>query len=216
MPEVIPCPGCDKNIKVPDGLEGKKLRCPGCQSILLVTANGLKLAKKEAVTAPSGKSSKPAPKKSAPRDEDEDDRDDRDEDDEDDAPRRKPGKRGRSGRGIPMWVWFAGGGGLAAVLLIVVLIIVLSGGGNKFDKIKEGMTEKEVTDILGKPTVSIFGTAVYYDPPLDEKDLMNLEKASKVKAVMTIQYENGKVKTKEVLKGGEISAGGKKGGKSPF
>ncbi len=62
MPEIIPCPGCDKKIKVPDGAEGKKLKCPGCQAILLITEDGLEEVKKQGVQASVKKpAAKPPP-----------------------------------------------------------------------------------------------------------------------------------------------------------
>src|SRR5437764_919780 len=33
---IHPCPSCDKKMRTPDDAEGKKLRCPHCQSMLVV------------------------------------------------------------------------------------------------------------------------------------------------------------------------------------
>ena len=97
MPEIIPCPGCDKKIKVPDGAEGKKLRCANCESILLVTEDGLEVAKKAAVQTTTDKPSSRPARKPAPVDEDEEDRPKskrrKQDDDEDDEPKSKRGSR---------------------------------------------------------------------------------------------------------------------------
>jgi hypothetical protein len=141
------CPDCDNKLRVPDGAQGKKIRCPACENLLLVTARGLKLADEEAVTASRPTSGS---KNRASRDDDDDDRDD------DDRPSRvrKKKSRSRSGGGIPLWVWLVGGGGLAAVLVGVLLFFLLSGGSD-FSKVKKGMTEEEVTKLVGKPDHSL-------------------------------------------------------------
>src|SRR5260370_10608228 len=66
MPSVITCPSCQKQLKVPDELIGRSVKCPGC---------------KETFTAQVPSKSAPPPaeiaerprKKSAPPPEDEDD-----------------------------------------------------------------------------------------------------------------------------------------------
>lgn len=151
MPTISACPNCDKKLKTPDGAEGRKLRCPGCQAALIITEDGLASAE-EAV--------KPRKGRAAARDEDYEDEaprrsrrrsDDDDEGDEDEVPRRR--SRKRSGGGIPMWAWLTGGGVLGVGLIILVLVLVL-GGGDKFEKIKEGMSEDQVVKIMGKPDQS--------------------------------------------------------------
>lgn len=174
MPAIVPCPSCEKKLKVPDDAEGKKIRCPHCKSLLLITEDGLDLA--------DGVAAKPAArpsKKRAADDEDDDDRPARkkgrdDDDDEDDRPRGKkraadddeepededrPSRRRKKASffaKIPKWGWYAGGGGIAAIILIIVLILVLSGGGGPsvatFEKVSNGMTPEEVKKIMGEPT----------------------------------------------------------------
>jgi len=205
MPTISACPNCDKKLKTPDGAEGRKLRCPGCQAALVITEDGLAPAE-GAVKARKGRA--------ASRDDDYEDeaprrsrrRSDDDEDDyEDEAPRRR--SRKRSGGGIPMWVWLTGGGVLAAGLIILLLVLLL-GGGNKFGKIKEGMTSKEVTDILGEPTTGDAKTiGVWYYPALKKDDMMNLEKVAKTKEIMTIGFKDGKVKDIKRIKADDIKKG---------
>src|SRR5215472_11973579 len=108
MPTISPCPVCDKKLKTPDGAPGRKLRCPGCNTVLILTEDGL---------TPAEEGAEPRKGRATPRDEDEAPRrsrrrrdEDEEEEDEDEAPRRRSRKKG----GIPMWVWLAGGGVLAA------------------------------------------------------------------------------------------------------
>lgn len=72
MPSIHPCPSCDKKIRVPDDAEGKKIRCPSCQAVVLITEDGL-----EAVKSTGVKSGAPARKRAV------------EDDDDDDAPRKR-------------------------------------------------------------------------------------------------------------------------------
>jgi hypothetical protein len=38
MPEIITCPDCDRKLRVPDNLLGKKVKCPGCGVMFTATA----------------------------------------------------------------------------------------------------------------------------------------------------------------------------------
>jgi hypothetical protein len=38
MPEITSCPDCEKKLKVPDNLLGKKVRCPGCSNMFTARA----------------------------------------------------------------------------------------------------------------------------------------------------------------------------------
>jgi uncharacterized Tic20 family protein len=96
VPIVVTCPSCKAKLKAPDGLVGKQVKCPGCQTAILVTG--------PAATTPAPKvQSSPAVKKKAPPVDYDDDmevedappprskkssRDDDDYDDEDDRPRK--------------------------------------------------------------------------------------------------------------------------------
>src|SRR5436305_331626 len=111
MAQVIPCPDCDKNVKVPDDVQGKKFRCPGCQAVLLGTEEGLQVSRKPAVQAVGAK----AARKSAPVDDEEEAvRSKRHEDGEAEKPRKKKKKR-RSG--VPLWVWLASGSAACVLVL---------------------------------------------------------------------------------------------------
>jgi DNA-directed RNA polymerase subunit RPC12/RpoP len=58
----ITCPECDKQIKAPADLEGKKIRCKDCGHVFVVQAAAAGKPKAEAKTAPK---KAPAPKKGA-------------------------------------------------------------------------------------------------------------------------------------------------------
>src|SRR5262249_26009680 len=175
MPVAV-CPSCDRKLKAPEGAEGRKIRCPGCSATLLVSGGELSLVPELATGTRGGR-----PERRARPDDEEDRprrsrRSDPDEEDYEDRPR----KRRRSGGGIPVWVWIAGGGGLLAVGgLVLVLVLVLGGGG--FDKIKEGMSEKEVTDIMGKPDQEFL---------MSGNGSMMWKKSDKV---LVVAFQNGKV-----------------------
>jgi hypothetical protein len=196
MPTISACPNCDKKLKTPDGAEGRKLRCPGCQAALIITEDGL--APAEEVTA------KPRKGRPSPRDEDEEDeaprrsrrRDDED-DDEDEAPRRRSRKKAGP-LGLPMWAWLTGGGVLAVGLIVLVLVLVL-GGGNKFDKIKEGMSEDEVVKLMGKPDQS---------GGLGNNKVLAWKSGKKI---IQVVLKDGKVATKNKLDLGELEKGLKGG-----
>ena len=59
MPELVACPQCERKLKVPDTLLGKRVKCPGCQTTFTAAA--------AAKAAPA----KPAPRR--PMDDDDDD-----------------------------------------------------------------------------------------------------------------------------------------------
>jgi hypothetical protein len=207
MPAVHECPSCDKKIKIPDGAEGKKLKCPGCQTSLLITEDGLELAQKQAVQS----AAKPT-RKAAPRDEDDEDeprakkrRGDDDEDD-DDEPRSKkrrgdddeddeddrPAKKRKKG-GMPMWVWLAAGGGGVVVVLIILFVFVLGGGGTKFKEVKKGMTDKQVVDLIGPPMDGDTKTVgQWYNPKTTKGDLA-AGKVLNMKESLTVTFKDGKV-----------------------
>lgn len=179
MPVAV-CPSCDRKLKAPEGAEGRKIRCPGCSATLLVSGGELSLVPELATGTRAGR-----PERRARPDEEDDRprrtrRSDPDEDDEEDRPRKR---RRSGGGGIPVWVWIAGGGGLLAIGLIVVLVLVLTGGG--YDKIKEGMSEQQVKDIMGKPDLELI---------IGGNGSMTWEKSGKV---IMVVFQNGKVLKKD-------------------
>lgn len=212
MPNISPCPSCGKKLKTPDGAAGKKLRCPQCQSVLLITDDGLELAGKAPAGAPVKKEVQPAKKRPVDDDEVEEKPKKKKTVVEDDVVEEEealPSKKKKKG-GIPLWVWLASGGGLAAVL-VVVLILVLS-GGNKFGKLKEGMTAQEVKDILGEPATGDLKTfGMWFDPPISAKDYQDIangkKQAPETKEVLSITFADGKVKEIARLSGKELKGG---------
>jgi hypothetical protein len=128
MPEITRCPDCSKNLRVPDDLLGKKVRCPGC-NIMFVAQVGAGVHEHAASSAPAPaprspaynsefRSGPPAPSYQPryddrppppPRRDEEYDRDrdyDRDRpryrDDFDDGLRRPPRDLAKSWRGVRM------------------------------------------------------------------------------------------------------------------
>jgi hypothetical protein len=222
MPTISACPSCDKKLKTPEGGDGRKIRCPGCKTELVVTAAGLTLpdekngVRKERPSPrdddrlrrdrPSPRDEDEAPRRSR-RDEDFDEEDDRPrrsrrrEDEEDDRPRRSrrdededlPRRRSRKGKSGGVPLWvWLSIGGGVLTLTLIVVLLFVFIGGG--DKIKVGMTEAEVKAALGEPMVNLMGRAVYTDPPLKPEDLLNFEKQAKVKDVYLVIFEGGKVK----------------------
>jgi Zn-finger nucleic acid-binding protein len=183
MPVAV-CPSCDRKLKAPEGAEGRKLRCPGCSATLLVSGGELSLVPEPITGTRAGRPER----RSRPDDEDDRPRRSRRSNpDDDDYEEDRPRKRRRSeGGGIPLWVWIAGGGGLLAVGgLVLVLILVLGGGG--YDKIKDGMSETEVKDIMGKPDLEVM---------IQGNGSMSWKKSDKLISVL---FEKGKVVKKMKL-----------------
>jgi hypothetical protein len=116
MPAIISCPSCDRTLRVPDELLGKKVKCPSCGLIFVGTAEAR--SREEVDPEPE----KPAPKKSPfanvdfgeePAERDDEDLAEREEprprrrrrraeeyvDEEDDyAPRRRPRRDDKPGK----------------------------------------------------------------------------------------------------------------------
>jgi predicted Zn finger-like uncharacterized protein len=91
MAEIVNCPQCERKLRVPEELLGKKVKCPTCQSTFTASAAGSEPA---GVAAPPPPREEPAPRPRSPeedfqfedrpsrrppprRDEEDDDRDDR-------------------------------------------------------------------------------------------------------------------------------------------
>src|SRR4051794_30693722 len=70
MPITIACSQCDKKLKVPDNLVGKKVKCPSCQAIIQVPAADEGDAPPEDEGVTKRPASRPAPARSS-EDEDE-------------------------------------------------------------------------------------------------------------------------------------------------
>ncbi len=105
MPEVISCPDCERKLRVPDNMLGKKVKCPGCQTIFVAELPGDQEEEEEkpARTRPASQSSalsesieeSPRPRRRSPSPEEEEieerprRRAREEEEDEDDRPRRR-------------------------------------------------------------------------------------------------------------------------------
>jgi len=160
------CPSCGREYNLADTMEGKKVRCKDCEETFTVGDSG----RAGVVSADTRRQRASAPRD---RDDEEDDRPrgrrrDRDEDEEtrparrrerrdeeDDRPR--PRRRKQSGSGGGLVLALSLGGGLLVVGVVVVLLFTFLGGKftpEKFAQVKAGMSEKEVTDLLGRPSES--------------------------------------------------------------
>jgi hypothetical protein len=182
MPIQAVCPNCQKGYNLADTMQGKNVKCKNCDKIFLVGAVAAKPAAAPAKTSPTAAMAKGraklAPKKTAPKPAEEEelmdvlaadaDEDEGEEMEEDDRPARKasrnssrPDQSKKKGSGM-LWLLLGGGGAFGFVALLVCMgglwYLFGSGGFGKtldmaaYRKLKAGMTEAEVTDILGKPT----------------------------------------------------------------
>ncbi|MFL5245164.1 MAG: zinc-ribbon domain-containing protein [Gemmataceae bacterium] len=143
MSTIINCPSCDRKLKVPDELLGKKVKCPGCATIFAAEEFEEKDA---AAEEPSQRPRRPAREEAIeeeerpsregrkarrPEDEYEEEEDlprsrrrrDQDEDEDDEAPRREPVRAdwGRVAKGLTFV--------LMAIVIQIVGVIVLAGIG---------------------------------------------------------------------------------------
>jgi predicted Zn finger-like uncharacterized protein len=84
MPTLITCPSCTRQLKVPDHLLGKKVKCPTCSTTFSAAAVGAGEPVPEPPPLPDAPSAS-VPARTRPRDDDYDD----DRDDYDDRPRRR-------------------------------------------------------------------------------------------------------------------------------
>src|SRR6266566_1335678 len=148
MSNIAVCPDCDRELKVPQGAEGRKIRCPSCKTTLLVSDGELLLVDDRE----TGMRAERPERRSYPDDDDADDVPVRRSHrlDEDDYPRKR---RKRSRGGIPLWVWLTSGGVLVVAAAALLMFLLLN-KGDGYEKIKTGMTEAEVIGILGNPTES--------------------------------------------------------------
>jgi prepilin-type processing-associated H-X9-DG protein len=115
MAIALTCPSCARELKVKDELAGRKIKCPGCATILVVP--GTKAESETRITA-----KKPSPVPAAA--------DDADDTEDVERPKNKKKKKAAGNRGLIIGGAIAG----AVVIVIVVLVIMLAGGGNAKDK----------------------------------------------------------------------------------
>jgi LSD1 subclass zinc finger protein len=186
MPNVTVCPACEHPLKVPAGADGRKIRCPSCKAVLLVSGNELSLADAEEASTNVGRTERSrseehdTPRRSSRHS----DLDEGDEDDSDDRPRPR---RRRRRRKTPLWVWIVSGvAGFLVVGSTLYLAIRLS--MKPFDKVKIGMSIQEVKDIMGPPE---------YESMNGGTGTMTWGKVNQ--DVVSIWFENGKVTRKDTI-----------------
>jgi hypothetical protein len=208
------CPHCEKEYNLADTLSGKMIRCKSCNETFRVGGSAPNGERRSSVaTAP--------PRKRRPeRSPDEVEEvvaadDDYDDYDDPDRPARRRGARSKAKGGIPLWVWLAGGGGVALLLIVGVVVLIFVMGGSKvtrenFSKLKHGMTEAEVTAILGSPTDSqdtgqMFGMVDKGIKPGGLSVKYSIWKSGK--NVIVVVYTNGKVTELQFADTGNLNFG---------
>jgi hypothetical protein len=174
MPQIIICPECERKLRVPDDLLGKKVRCPGCSVMFKAVAAGDdEIAIKEPDEEPAPRR-KPPPREERISDSPRTgrrlaDRDEEDDDYEARAPSLRDQQAGwnkvRIGINLVMigtWVWLAGMtlGGLGGLLGFVLL-----GGALISRSSQSGLTSLGFAGILlvlsiGTYYLSLFGELV--------------------------------------------------------
>jgi hypothetical protein len=127
------CPACAGKLSVPEDAVGQTVRCPACDRILSVSANGLTIDDRAAGASPREAVSP----------------DSIDVNRENSKPAIGPGRRSANPFGLPFRVppqsiWLVVG-------LLLVLVVLLGRGGGDFYELKPGMPETEIKDVLGKP-----------------------------------------------------------------
>jgi predicted Zn finger-like uncharacterized protein len=202
MPIQTSCPHCDQTYSLADNLEGKKVRCKSCGKSFTVTGE----APQQAVRKPPSGARQAA--RAAPDAAD------------DFAFEEEPGQVVRPPRskkgGIPLWVWLVGGGGLFLFLCCGgggIAGFFLLGGTDRFvnkvtkenfDKIKTGMTEAQVKEILGEPTETAGTPDQLPDipgmpkmPRMPGGMRVNIMVWKKGDNTITVNFMNGKVVAKQ-------------------
>ncbi|HWG46710.1 MAG TPA: hypothetical protein VN688_28365 [Gemmataceae bacterium] len=183
MPQIIVCPDCDRKLRVPDDLLGKKVRCPGCSVMFKAAAVGAgggeiedpikePAPRRKAAARDERVSDSPrSPRRSADSDEDDrpSSRSSRRRDEDDDYETRGPSlhdqKAGwnkvRIGINLVMigtWVWLAGLvlGGLGGLLGVVLL-----GGMFVADSPQAGLTSLGFAGILLVLSIGIYYLGIF-------------------------------------------------------
>ena len=134
MPVTIICSSCRAKLTAPDKLVGKKVKCPKCQTPVLVP-NPADLEETEVMQPAATPKPKPNPRPAAtkarpsrpPVSADEEEEQPRKrkpvpDEDEDDEPKKKPKKKKKSA--LPV-ILIGGGAGLLVALIAVVILIIL-------------------------------------------------------------------------------------------
>jgi hypothetical protein len=104
------CPECNKQLKLDDGLAGKKIKCPGCSKVVAVEEDVPEVGVVEARPKPAANGVKPASARKRADDDDDDENDDREE---------APKKKSKTGLLI----------GIGCGLLALMFLVLAGGGG---------------------------------------------------------------------------------------
>lgn len=161
MPISMTCDKCDRELRLKDEMEGKRIRCPDCGATLLVESDeggeeGVasaprKRADRSARVDEEGSGERPRRRRPPVDDDDEDDRPRRrrrrseDEDDDEDRPRRRrrdddededrirPSRlrRKKQGGSGNLTLWLSIGGGAVLLIGIVLVLIFVLGGDDR-------------------------------------------------------------------------------------
>lgn len=62
MPITVACPSCRKALKAPDNAAGRKVKCPGCGSVLIIPAPQMPAAPFEDLSVPTPATPRPRAK----------------------------------------------------------------------------------------------------------------------------------------------------------
>jgi dienelactone hydrolase/phage FluMu protein Com len=115
MPITVRCSSCDKKLRVQDSLLGKKVKCPGCNSIIRVEATGGSKENVQPVRRTDAGKSATVGRRLR------DNQDDEAEYDQDESPRRRPTKKEKK----PFFSAANLGVGAGALFMIVVAVRVI-------------------------------------------------------------------------------------------
>jgi hypothetical protein len=131
MPELIQCPKCGRKLKVPETLQGKSVKCPGCQAVFKAKFGAEEPPEEEEI--PQARRRAPEPEEEEDEEEvvarprrravaDEDDEENEEEEQLEERPRRK--RRGR--RQSPPW------GAVTAPAICLLITGILGFGWSVF------------------------------------------------------------------------------------
>ena len=214
MPIQTVCPNCAKTYNLADAMQGKNVKCKNCTKVFVVEPAAAKKTSPvpPKTTGPSPASTtgpiKAAPKKTAPKPADDEIMAVLPVDDDDDAEEARPVRKGakkaaaavKPKSGNMMWLLLAGGGGVGFLLLLACMggLWYMLGSGlsqslneTTYDKLKRGMTEAQVIDILGKPTETLDSNTA---AGLSKGLMQNMKSMSWTQTPnsITVTFRNGK------------------------
>jgi DNA-directed RNA polymerase subunit RPC12/RpoP len=214
MPIKAKCANCESTYTLADTTLGKTVKCRECGEGFLVKRSRAEGG--ESLRAgPPPREPAPAPRR-RPKE--------TNPDDEDDRPRRKKNREPEPKKGGGLMWWLIGGGAAVFLLLLVGggIVVAVFMFGNKatpenFAKIRQGMTEKEVIDIMGRPSDGLgFNNA--FTKIAGIKNLPNVKALfwrGRGETIYEVMLEDGKV-VAAVGNDGQFLFGGGFGEQDPF